>query len=84
VLGILLLQPDRVVTVDRRCDLLWDGQPPAGGEPALARAREWVRLWRAVPPAAGLGQRWQNHHDPHGAHDTADPGRYGADGVHML
>jgi DNA-binding SARP family transcriptional activator/tetratricopeptide (TPR) repeat protein len=35
LLGVLLLAPGRVVSVDRLSDLLWDGRPPANARVAL-------------------------------------------------
>ncbi|MFI6073538.1 BTAD domain-containing putative transcriptional regulator [Actinoplanes sp. NPDC051343] len=58
LLGILLLEADHPVTIDRLADLLWDGNPPSTARGAV---HTYVgRLRRALTPR---GLRIVTHHD---------------------
>jgi DNA-binding SARP family transcriptional activator/predicted RNA-binding Zn ribbon-like protein len=58
LLGILLLEADHAVTIDRLADLLWDGDPPGSARGAV---HTYVgRLRRAL---SSRGLRIVTHHD---------------------
>jgi SARP family transcriptional regulator, regulator of embCAB operon len=58
LLGILLVEADHSVTIDRLADLLWDGDPPSSARGAV---HTYVgRLRRALAPH---GLRIVTHHD---------------------
>jgi DNA-binding SARP family transcriptional activator/tetratricopeptide (TPR) repeat protein len=50
LLAVLLLEPDRLISVDRLCDLLWDGEPP---DQARRAVHSHVARVRAVLARAG-------------------------------
>lgn len=56
LLGLLLLEPGRVIGLDRLCDLLWDADPPAGARHAVHNHISAIRgvLSSAAEPDATL------------------------------
>jgi DNA-binding response OmpR family regulator len=71
LLAVLLLETNRVVSVDRVMDLLWDGSPPSS---ARASLRSHVSRLRACLDPAGRGQ--------HGVRLNARGGGYLLDREH--
>src|SRR2546430_14039006 len=56
LLAVLLLEPDRLISVDRLCDLLWDGDPPEQARRAVHSHVARIRglLVRAHAADAGV------------------------------